>query len=119
MNINAKIEALLGQTGLPVVQDEYEGAADKYIVYIYEDETPAAWGDDRVTADTSYLQVQLITPKDFNYFQLKHEIRNLLEGADFIVASIRSFLGSVYVGTQKIRQTVFSVTYTEQRKMEG
>lgn len=118
MDLNEKLKELLGVTGLPVEQDEYAGHSDKYIIFVYEDEGPAEHADNKVTADAAYMQIQLITPKDFNYFALKKEIRNLLEGADFLVTSIRSFLGDVYQGTNKTRQTVFEVTYTESRKME-
>lgn len=118
MNLNEKLKKLLGVTGLPVEQDEYTGNSSKYIIFVYEDERPEAHADDGVTEDTVYMQIQLITPKNFSYFELKKKIRNLLEGADFFVTSIRSFLGDVCVGTEKIRQTVFEVTYTESRKME-
>lgn len=116
MNLNEFLTKLLSSTGLPVEQDEYDGNQKKYIIFTYEDEKPEAHGDNSVTADTAYLQIQLITPKDFNYFTLKEQIRNLLEGADFSVTSIRSFLGDIYQGTEKTRQTVFQVEYTEGRR---
>lgn len=108
----------MSATGLPIEQDEYEGKKDKYIIFTYEDESPAAHADNAVTADTVYLQIQMIAPKEFNYFKFKKQIRSLLEGADFCVTSIRSFLGDVYQGTKKSRQTVFEVNYTEQRTEE-
>jgi len=116
MNLNELLIKLLSVTGLPVEQDEYDGDGDKYIVFIYEDEKPETYGDDEVTADTVYLQIQLITPKEFDYFSLKKQIRSLLEEADFIVTSIQSFLGDIYQGTEKVRQTIFQVKYTEGRK---
>lgn len=117
MNLNELLIKLLGETGLEVVQDFYDGEADRYILFSYEDERPENWGDNQAGADTAYIQIQLITPKEFDYFTLKKKIRDLLEGADFIVTSTRSFLGSgVYVGTEKIRQTIFHVEYTEGRK---
>ncbi len=118
MNLSERLITLLAETGLPVDQDEYEGEDEKYIIFTFADETPGVYADNRPTVDIVYIQVQLVTPKGFNYYELKKKIRNLLEGADFTVSSIRSFLGSVYVGTEKIRQTVFSVTYTEGRKKE-
>ncbi len=118
MDLNDLLVSLLGETGLPVKQDEYDGKSDKYIIFTYEDEGPAIFADNEVTADTAFLQIQLVTPKKFDYFPLKKQIRNLLEDADFIVTSIRSFLGDVYVGTEKTRQTVFNVKYTEGRKEE-
>ena len=112
MNIDNLIKETLSFTDLEIEQDEYTGDEDRYIIYVYEDEAPESFGDNRVTADTVYLQIQLITPKDFEYNSLKNRIRDALRAADFYVTSIRSFLGSVYVGTEKIRQTVFEVNYT-------
>lgn len=118
MDLNEKLMLLLGVTGLEVCQDEYDGKKDKYIVFTYADERPETFGDNCVESDTVYLNVQLITPKNYNYLSLKKEIRNLLEGADFIVTSISSFLGDIYHETEKTRQTVFEVKYTEQRVEE-
>ena len=118
MELNEKIIHILTETGLPVEQDEYEGKENKYIIFTYEDEKPTEYADNKAYADTVYLQIQLITPKNFNYMKLKRKIRDLLEEADFSVTSIRSFLGSIYVGTEKIRQTVFEVEYTESRQEE-
>lgn len=118
MNLNEMLRNLLGATGLPVKQDEYTGQGDKYIIFVYEDEHSAAHGDNAVTADTVYIQVQLVTPKDFDYFALKKEIRNLLEGADFSVTSTRSFLGDAASGTEKTRQTIFHAEYTQGRRNE-
>ena len=118
MDLNELLITLLGTTGLPVKQDEYTGKSDKYIVFVYEDEGPESHADNIVTADTAYIQVQLITPKKFNYFKLKKEIRDLLEGADFSVTSIRSFLGDAAIGTEKTRQTIFHAEYTQGRRNE-
>lgn len=118
MNLNELLRKLLCGTGLPVEQDEYTGKKDKYIIFVYEDERPVAHGDNAVTADTVYVQVQLITPKNFNYFTLKKEIRDLLEGAGFLVTSIRSFLGDAANGTEKTRQTIFHTEYTQGRRKE-
>lgn len=118
MNLNSLLIELLGRTGLPVEQDEYSGKENKYILFVYADETPVQFGNDTVLADTAFLQIQLYTPKEFNYFALKKQIRNLLEGADFLVQSTRSFLGDEYTGTEKIRHTVFEASYTAHRSEE-
>ena len=115
MNCNSKIRTALSGLGIPVEQDEYEGTAKKYIVFMYADETPVLWGDDGVLADTVFIQLQLITPKDFNYFALKHQIRDLLEADGFLVTSTLSMLGDVYNGTDKVRQTIFEIQYSETR----
>ena len=116
MNLNELLKTLLAPTGLPVEQDEYDGKEEKYIIFIYEDEHPEITGDNQVLSDTANIQVQLITPKNFNYFKLKKQIRDLLEGTDFVVSSIRSFLGDIYQGTNKTRQTVFEIEYNEGRR---
>ena len=116
MNCNKLIIDTLSATELPVVQDEYTGKSDKYIVFIYTDEVPALWSDNGVDADTVYIQLQLITPKAFNYFNLKHQIRDLLEGVGFNVTSTQSFLGDPYNGTEKVRQTIFELNYSETRQ---
>jgi len=118
MNISKKIKEVLRQTGFPVEQDEYSGIETKYIVFSYEDEMPVLFGDDCPIADTVYLQVQLISPKNYSYEPKKKEIRDLLESNGFIVTNIRSFLGSGYEEAEKIRQTVFSVTFTQFREEE-
>ena len=118
MNLNELLQTVLGMTGLPVEQDLYTGGADKYIVFSYEGETPEAFGDNMPIADTAYMQIQIITPKNFDYFDLKRQVRNGLEAAGFSVTSIRSFTGDVYVGTDQIRQTVFEANYTTFRNKE-
>ena len=113
MNVNPLIEGLSEATGLDVSPDIYEGEHDKYIVYTYEDERPVNWGDGRVHHNTVWVNVSLYTPKHFNHMALKHKIRDYLESNGFIVSDIRSFL-ETYANTY-IRNTSFSVTYTEHR----
>ena len=117
MNLNEMFKELLGQTGLPVEQDEYVGHSKKYIIFVYEDENPAYHGDNKVLADREYTQIQLVTPKNFDYFPLKKQIRDLLEGAGFRVTSTRSFLGTAVTGTEKVRQTIFHTEYTQGRRI--
>lgn len=120
MNVNEKLKTLLeGPTGLTVNQDAYDGNDDKYIIFSYADERSETFADNNPDSDTVYLNIQLITPKNFNYMELKETIRELLEGADFNITSNPSFLGDVYFGTEKTRQTVFEVNYTEQRTEES
>lgn len=116
MDLNQKLKETLETIGIPVEQDEYTGKEDKYILFLYEDEIPQLHGNNRVLSDTVYLQIQLITPKNFNYMEWKHRIRDSLEAEGFFVTSIRSFLGDVYAGIEKTRQTVFQVEYTQGRR---
>ena len=119
MNLNELIISMMDALGLEAEQDLYMGEQEIYVVFTYADERPEGHADNRPTADTAYIQLQLITPKEFNYFKLKKEIRNALEHADFLVTSTRSFLGDVYKGTEKTRQTVFELEYTEGREAGG
>lgn len=119
MNVNKLLKDTLNVTGLAVEQDEYEGKADKYIIFTYADENPSFHANNKPQADTVYIQLQFITPKNFNYFELKDRIRNLLEKADFIVSSIHSFVGDKYQGTEKTRQTVYEISYTQGRTEEN
>lgn len=113
MNINNHLITVLNNaTGLSVSPDFYEGTDDKYILFSYIDERPISYGDNVPLGDTAYLQIQLITPKSYNYMNLKHQIRNALEENDFSVTSIRSMLGDAIQGTENIRQTIFEANYT-------
>lgn len=118
MNLNEMLKTLLCTIGFPVEQDEYTGKEEKYIIFVYEDERPETYADNEVTSDTVSMQIQMVTPKNYNYFESKREIRDLLERAGFFVTSIRSFLGDARQGIEKIRHTVFEVTYTETRMEE-
>lgn len=116
MNINSTLINILNTaTGYPVSPDEYSGKETKYIVFTYIDEHPANYGDNLPFADVAYLQIQLITPKSFNYMADKKTIRDTLEENGFNVTSISSFLGDGIQGTEKIRQTIFEVNYLEPR----
>ena len=120
MTLNERITDLLGKaTRLPVDQDRNDdGKSDVYIIFIYEDEHPTHHGDNEVLADEIDLQIQLFSPKEFNYLETKKIIRNTLEKAGFIVSSIRSFLGDQLTGTENTRQTIFSVSWLEGRQEE-
>lgn len=116
MKLNSLIISQLNTaTGLPVAPDEYDGSENKYIVFTYTNERPLLRGDNMPLIDIANVQLQLITPKSFNYLNLKHTIRDTLEGIGFNVTSIYSFLGDSIQGTEKIRQTVFEAEYAESR----
>lgn len=116
MNINANlIKILKDVTGFPVAQDEYDGQDDKFVIFTYSDERPEAFGDNKPIADTVFIQIQMVTPKKYNYLTMKDKIRDALEDNDFSVTSIRSFLGDEFWGTEKIRQTVFEAEFSASR----
>lgn len=116
MNVNKLLIDTLGEaTSLPVAPDQYDGKSTEYIIFTYTDERSNFWGDNLPISDIVYLQIQLITPKSFNYMTLKHTIKSTLESNGFIISSIRSFLGSALIGTENTRQTIFECSLTEQR----
>lgn len=113
MNVNEKIRMLEKVTGYPVRPDIYEGPADKYITFTYEDERAALYADDNEQADIAYLQVVLFTPDDFNYFEDKKKIKKELKRQGFEIESIQSWLDDARIGTKRVRHTTFSVNITE------
>ena len=115
MNVNPLILGLKdidSLSGIPVEQDEYEGTAKTYITFTYEDEKGTQFGDNKVIADTAYMQINLFTPKKFNYLTLKEVIKTYLEGLG-CVTSIQSSLYSI--NNEKIRQTTFTCEITKER----
>ena len=112
MNVNPLMKKLEDVTKLPVVPDLYEGIEKKYITFTYEDERPIGFGDDVVLADTAYMQVNLFTPKNFNYMTLKTQIRDYLES----IGVLTDTLSRVYQeNNEQIRQTTFTVEISEER----
>lgn len=113
MNVNQKLMALEEATGYPVVQDEYEGTSDRYIVFTYEDERAALWGDNREAARTVWLMVCLFVPKRHDYFEDKDKIEAELVRQGFNIESCQVWLEEARKGTEKIRRVTISVNYTE------
>ncbi len=114
MNVNGRlIEALEAATGYPVKPDIYTGAANKYITFTYEDERSALEGDNEELATVVYMMVTLWTPSDYNYFEDKKKIKLALKEIGFTGISIQSWVSNDKIGTQYVRQTVFSANITE------
>lgn len=113
MNVNPTLLALKDITGIPVVPDVYKGKGEKWITFTYEDERPGQIGDNGVTDDIAYMQVNLFTPANFNYMELKEKIKNYLESVG-VVTGTRS---ACYEDNQKlIRQTTFTAELTAERE---
>ena len=112
MNVNPLIMKLKELTGLDVVPDFYEGTADKWITFTYEDERPAQKGDNIVTWDIAYMQVSLFTPKNFNHMTLKQTIKTYLESIG-AVTNVTSWIDKN--NETIIRQTTFNVQITKER----
>lgn len=112
MNLNLLLTNIGEKVGLETVQDIYTGPEQVYIVFIYEDERAALYADNEEQEVTVTLQVQLITPQNYDYFDYKTRLKKELKNAGFNVENIQSFLTDALTGTDRIRQTVFSVNYT-------
>ena len=115
MELNELLLSIFKELGIEASQDEYLGKQKKYVTFTYYDEQPTSWGDNKVTSDTAYIQIQFITPKNYDYFAEKKAIRNALEKNDFIIINGETFLNNVYSGTDKLRTCVWNVKYTEMR----
>ncbi len=113
MNVNKKLMALEEATGYPVVQDEYEGKSDRYIVFTYEDERAELFGDNREAARTVWLMVCLFVPKGHDYFGDKDKIEAELVKQGFNIESRQVWLEDAMKGTEKVRRVTISVNYTE------
>lgn len=112
MNVNKMLLSLADVTGLSVVPDLYEGKAQKWITFSYTDERVSLYGDDEEEAVTVTLNVILYTPVAFNYFTLKKKIKRALHDLGFQLEYIQSYVQDTMDGTDRIRQTIFHVTYT-------
>ena len=112
MNLNPTLLKIGGKMNLPTAQDIYEGKEDKYITFTYEDERSGLDADDGWSETTVALQVQLITPVKYNYFPYKDQLKTLLEANGFSIERIQSWLTDSLTGTDRVRQTIFSVYYT-------
>ncbi len=99
-------------TGISVYQDICtDEEADRYITCIYQDERPALCANNHVLVDQCDIYINLYTSPDFDYFGVKKQIRDYLEGEEFIINSIYSGLEDNISGN-KIRRTTFDCRYT-------
>lgn len=115
MNLNSIFIELENELGYPVEQDEYQGTDSIYGVFSYTDETGALYGDNRALEDTAFMRIQIYTPKNYNYMDLKHRTRDWLEEKGFCITGIRSWLESkINNEAIKIRCTVIDMTYTDE-----
>lgn len=112
MNVNPLILQLKELTGLDVVPDYYEGKADKWITFTYEDERPVQKGDNAVTWDIAYMQVSLFTPKKYNHMTLKETIKTYLESIG-VVTNVTSWMDKD--NETIIRQTTFNCQIEKER----
>ncbi|MCI5872146.1 MAG: hypothetical protein PUJ55_00085 [Clostridiales bacterium] len=115
MNLNVKIQDIEKKVNIPIEEDEYQGKKSTYMVFSYDDERPILNADNEPYADMADITFQLIMPKNADYMNLKHQIRDELENSGFSVTAIRTLLGSAMNGTDKIRRIIFETNYTEER----
>ncbi len=112
MNINPKMTRIGEIMGYPCKQDLYDGKSDKFIVYSYEDERAAYYADDEEAEITVIIQVQLITPRNYNYFVDKARLKAALKQEGFTVVNIQTWLDDPAAGTDYARRVIFSCEFT-------
>lgn len=112
MNINPKMTRIGEVMGYPIRQDLYDGKSDKFIVYTYTNEQAAYYADDDEAEITVTIQVQLITPRNYDYFADKSMLKAALKNEGFTVVSIESWLDDPAAETDYARRTIFSCEYT-------
>jgi hypothetical protein len=115
MNVNPIILGLntvQSLANIPIEEDEYSGKEKTWITFTYEDERGTERGDNKVLADTAYIQVNFFTPRDYNYKSDKEDIKTYLEEVG-IVTSVTS--RAYEINNEKIRQTTFTVEITKVR----
>ncbi|MBO5032167.1 MAG: hypothetical protein J6D08_09825 [Lachnospiraceae bacterium] len=99
-------------TGIDAYQDICtDENAERYITYIYQDERPVLHGNNMVLADRCEIYVNLYTPVNFDYFELKKKIRDYLEISGFEITSIFTGVEAYDQDTKKIRRTTFDCAY--------
>lgn len=114
MNVNPLLMELQNITGVITVPDYYEGKADKWITFTYEDERPGQLGDNGVTDDIAYMQISLFTPGKYNYMELKEKIKTYLESIG-VVTGVQSWIEKKENQTY-VRHTVFTAELTKERE---
>ena len=108
MNINPLMKQIGEEMGYPCKQDLYAGKSDKFIVFTYEDERAAYYGDNDEEEIVVTLQVQLITPQDYDYFADKAKLKRALKDKGFTIEYIQSWLDDVAAGTDRARRTIYT-----------
>lgn len=116
MNLNEFFATdLSGAIGIPVSEDIYEGDADKYITFTYQDERPTGFADNHPIEDECEVYVNLYVPKDYDYFEMKESIRDYLEAYGFFV-SMQSWLENGKKQTELIRRITFDCSLKQKRQ---
>lgn len=110
MNLNPIFEAMQEKVGYPVEQDMYQGKERIYGIYCYTDERGAVFGNNKPLIDIAYMRLQIYTPKNFNYMDIKHRTRDYLEEQGFTITSIETWLEPDFDNeAEKIRCTAISM----------
>ncbi len=67
---------------------KYSGLSNTYIVFNYTDDRGELFADDTPQEDIASLQIHLFCPGDYNYLNLKKQIRSKLFAAGFTYPEI-------------------------------
>lgn len=94
MNCNEIILRTLKPAGLPIEQDEYTGKEKTFIIFSYQDIRPEFHADDMPKEIAYFVLIQLVCPKEYNYFALQKEITRFLTEAGFSYPDVTIFYDS-------------------------
>lgn len=113
MNCNEIILRALKPVGFPIEQDEYNGKEKTFLIFSYQDIGPVFYADDVPVEISCSVLIQLICPKEYNYFAKQKEITRFLMEAGFSYPDITIF----YDSDMKKRRIAFAchITLKEDR----
>ena len=63
---------------LPVALETYEGSSTEYITYNLAYEKEGSHSDNKPKTEKSYWQIHLVTPREFDYREVKKKIKKYL-----------------------------------------
>ena len=113
MNINKKIIDTLSPLGLPVKENLYTGNETQWIVFNYADDRGDAYANDAPAVEVATMHIHLYAPLDFNYQNLKKQIRSLLFEAGFSYATVSTEIET----DTRLRHLIFECEYVEGREV--
>ncbi len=119
MNINEQMLGLEAVTGLKVQPDLHTGSEENYITFTYASEVPDQCADDAPEADTAIIYVNLYTEQNYNYMQLKENIKYYLESLEeCVVRNVFTNLEDYKTNANTVkykRHTTFEIEITQWR----
>lgn len=104
--------------GYEISPDIYDGQSDKWAVFSYTDERGSLYADNDEEAVTAQIQLNVYTPKDYNYMHDKKIIKDYLRKSGFSNISFMAWVDQDQHGTEYMRHQVWEFEYTVTDKEE-